>query len=320
MKKQFIKIIIILCLLGLSCARAGLAASLSARLTGRILLQVQSKGQVWYVNPTDQKRYGLGRPSQAWAIMRELSIGITNADLAKIPVGLINNTGVADNDQDGLPNDLETALGTNPNSPDSDQDGYNDLLELDNNYNPAGAGRLPIDNNFIKQNLGKIFLQIEGKGEAWYINPTDQKRYFLGRPDDAFIIMKNLSLGITNENLNQIPVGRLTTTTEQPTTQSADNSNIMGQAATAIRNNNQVKAKSLFSSNLEKIIDYTLNYLDADGRLTLANILSGSSLTSSTAEQKIYSNEVYFSLGGYEVPVKFYVQKQPDGKWLIANL
>lgn len=309
MKKQFIKIIIILCLLGLSCARAGLAASLSARLTGRILLQVQSKGEAWYVNPTDQKRYGLGRPSQAWAITRELSIGITNADLAKIPVGLINNTGVADNDQDGLPNDLETALGANPNSPDSDQDGYNDLLELNNNYNPAGAGRLPIDNNFTKQNLGKIFLQTESKGEAWYVNPADQKKYFFGRPDDAFIIMKNLSLGITNENLNQITVGRLVTSTD-----------IMEQTATAIRNNNQAKAKSLFSSNLEKIIDYTLNYLDADGRLTLANILSGSSLTSSTAEQKIYSNEVYFSLGGYKIPVNFYVKKQSDGTWLLTNL
>ncbi|MDO8593256.1 MAG: hypothetical protein Q7R92_05895 [bacterium] len=272
MSKKTIKIIV-LGLLILFCAQPGLAASLGARLTGRILLQVQSKGQAWYVDPADQKRYSLGRPSEALALMRGLGIGITNANLAKIPVGAANS----------------------PVAPD------------------------PLANNFTKQNLGKIFLQIENHGEAWYINPIDQKRYFLGSPNDAFIIMKSLSLGITDENLNQITVGWLATAV-QPASQPVNGSSIMEQAAAGIRNNDAAEVKTLFSPNQEKLIDYIFTYLNADGRLTLANILSGSSLTSSTADQKVYSNEVYFSLGSYKVPVKFYVKKQPDGSWLIANL
>lgn len=52
---------------------------------------------------------------------------------------------------------------------------------------------------------GRILLQVEQNGEAWYVNPVDNKRYFLGRPADAFEIMRNLGLGITDQDLNQIP-------------------------------------------------------------------------------------------------------------------
>ena len=37
---------------------------------------------------------------------------------------------------------------------------------------------------------GKIVLQVEQNGEAWYINPNNYKRYFLGRPNDAFALMR----------------------------------------------------------------------------------------------------------------------------------
>ena len=36
-------------------------------------------------------------------------------------------------------------------------------------------------------------------------NPVDNKRYFLGRPNDAFAIMRAFGLGITNANLSKIP-------------------------------------------------------------------------------------------------------------------
>ncbi|MDO9399626.1 MAG: hypothetical protein Q7T79_03010 [bacterium] len=305
--------------------------SLGQKLSGNILLQVESHGEGWYVNPADQKRYSLGRPAEAWTIMRNLSSGITNANLLRIPVGIISSNS-PDNDKDGLSNNIESALGTNPDDSDSDKDGYDDLTELKNNYDPLCPSNisLPIDIDFTKQHLGKIFLQIENKGEAWYINPKDKKRYFLGRPDDAFAVMKKLSLGITNKNLNKIPTKLIadvelktkTTTTiiQQPITQPTNDPTIMEQAATAIRNNDQTTAKSFFTPNMEKIIEYTLNYFNQESRLMLANILSGANLTVSTDEQKIYSAKVYFSLGGYEVPVKFYVQKQSDGKWLIMNL
>ncbi len=46
---------------------------------------------------------------------------------------------------------------------------------------------------------GRILLQVEENGEAWYVYPVDGQRYFLGRPNDAFAIMKNLSLGAKHD-------------------------------------------------------------------------------------------------------------------------
>ncbi|MEK7122231.1 MAG: hypothetical protein AAB855_00070, partial [Patescibacteria group bacterium] len=57
------------------------------KLSGRVLLQVQGSGEAWYVYPVDLKRYYLGRPSDAFRIMRELGLGISDNDLAKIPTG-----------------------------------------------------------------------------------------------------------------------------------------------------------------------------------------------------------------------------------------
>ena len=54
------------------------------------------------------------------------------------------------------------------------------------------------DLNFAKKLSGKILLQTESKGEAWYVYPGDNKRYYLGRPTDAFKLMRELGLGISN--------------------------------------------------------------------------------------------------------------------------
>src|SRR3989339_300777 len=55
--------------------------------------------------------------------------------------------------------------------------------------------------------IGYIFLQVEKNGEAWYIYPTNGKSYYLGRPTDAFKIMRELGRGITNSDLANITVG-----------------------------------------------------------------------------------------------------------------
>ena len=54
---------------------------------------------------------------------------------------------------------------------------------------------------------GKILLQVEGKGEAWYVNPADGKRYYLADGAAAFQIMRSLSVGVNNDNLRKIGVG-----------------------------------------------------------------------------------------------------------------
>ena len=174
-------------------------------LKGKIILKVQANGEAYYIHPSNSKIYYLGRPEDAFSVMRQQGVGITNTDLAKIPVGFSSLTGV-DTDGDGLPDALEEAIGTNPNSVDTDNDGYNDKSELENNFDPAkGAGaRLTIDENFANKQKGKILLEVEHKGEAWYVSPVDGKRYFLGRPADAFNVMKSLGLGISNSDFDNL--------------------------------------------------------------------------------------------------------------------
>jgi len=203
MRKKFTIFLILIFILGLTPINFSKADNLSNRLKGRILLQVESKGEAWYVSPADGKRYNMGRPNDAFNLMKKISVGITNDNLNKIQIANENLTG-QDSDNDGLSDMVEDSIGTDKNNKDSDSDGFNDKSEIINGYNPKGAGKITIDSNFAKQQSGKILLQVEGKGEAWYVNPNDNKRYFLGRPNDAFNLMRKLGLGITNNDLNKI--------------------------------------------------------------------------------------------------------------------
>ena len=127
----------------------------NAKLKGHILIQVESKGEAWYVDPSEQKRYFLGNPSDALQVIRKRGTGITNANLAKIPKKGESKVG-------------DTAL--------------------------------------RKRLAGKILLQVESKGEAWYVDPVDLKRYSLGNPKEAFQLMQQRGLGISNSNLSKILV------------------------------------------------------------------------------------------------------------------
>ena len=133
-------------IIGLSCGVVS-ANSLVDRLKGKILLQVQQNGEAWYINPENSLRYYMGRPADAFALMRTLGLGIS-------------------------------------------EDNY---FKFKNNNNTA-----PINLS------GKIILRVEKNGEAYYINPDDNKMHYLGRPADAFAIMRQLGLGITDNDLSQI--------------------------------------------------------------------------------------------------------------------
>ncbi len=147
------------------------AQDLVERVSGRILLEVERNGEAWYVDPDDNKRYFLGNPADAFQVMKQQGLGISNQDLAKIPVSQNHLIGK-----------------------DSDEDGPSSKKE----------GRLSWDEGFSQRLAGKILLQVEDRGEAWYVNPDNNHRYFLGRPADAFAIMKNLGLGIKNRDIINI--------------------------------------------------------------------------------------------------------------------
>jgi len=83
MKKNIFWLVLILAL-GFFVLNSVQAQTLAERLNGRILLQVEQHGEAWYVNPVDGKRYYLGGPSDAYNLMREKGLGITDADLAVI--------------------------------------------------------------------------------------------------------------------------------------------------------------------------------------------------------------------------------------------
>ena len=50
-------------------------------------------------------------------------------------------------------------------------------------------------------------MQVESRGEAWYLNPDDRRRYYMKDGESAYEIMRFLSLGITDENLEKIESG-----------------------------------------------------------------------------------------------------------------
>jgi len=145
MRKKFTIILVLIFVLGLTPTNLVKAEQLSARLKGRILLQVEEHGEAWYVNPKDEKKYYMADGNEAYGIMRDLGVGITNSDLEKVQT---------------------------------------------NKY-------------FAKQHSGKIFLQVEAHGEAYYID-FDGNAHYLKDGSAAYTIMRELGLGITNSDLDKI--------------------------------------------------------------------------------------------------------------------
>jgi len=128
------------------------AATVSSNLKGKILLQVESHGEAWYVNPKDGKRYYMANGDEAFQIMKTLGVGINNKDWNKVTT----------------------------------------------------------DASYRKKFIGKIFLQVESHGEAYYIG-FDGQYYYLKDGVSAFNVMKKLGLGISSANLNKIAPGSLAT-------------------------------------------------------------------------------------------------------------
>ncbi len=191
------------------------SAHAAASFSGRILLQVQERGEAWYVNPIDEKRIYLKDGDTAYQLMKKVSLGIRNADLQKIPIGysdlsrLVMRENDQDYDHDDLSDSLERAIGTDVYSEDSDADGFKDNEELRNGYNPLGAGTWRTDTRLVARLKGRLLLQIESRGEVWYLNPVDNKRYFLADGRAAYNLMRWAGLGATNATLNTISVSSL---------------------------------------------------------------------------------------------------------------
>lgn len=174
------------------------------RLKGKIILRSENRGEAYYLDPKTEEKYYLGRPADAFAVMRRQGVGIKNSDLQNIPLGLAKISG-ADTDGDGLSDAFEDAIGTDKNKADTDSDGFPDGAEIAGGYSPVAKGApAKTDRRQADRQKGRILLQVEGRGEAWYVDPADGKRYFLGRAQDAFTVMRQLGLGVGEKDFGKL--------------------------------------------------------------------------------------------------------------------
>jgi len=212
-KKVFLLTILLAFSIGLYVIKPAKAVPSPESLKGKILLQVEQNGEAWYINPKDGRRYYLKDGIQFFNIVNDLGVGITNNDINKIPIGLefIQYYAASDVDKDGLPDLFESAIGTNLNKADTDDDGFNDITEISTDHSPFihkenFSGKIT-DNSLIRHTKGKILLSVERKGEAWYVNPQNGKRYYLSSPDVAYEIMKKLGVGAQSSVIEAIDEG-----------------------------------------------------------------------------------------------------------------
>lgn len=153
----------------------------SQKLKGRILLQVESRGEAWYVHPVSAERYYMANGDEAYSIMRNFGIGITNSDLSNIQK----------------------------------------------------------DKNLAQKHAGKIFLQVEKNGEAFYVD-FDGNVNYMKDGCVAYNIMRNFGLGITNNDLEKIKFNSIQSDLEK-------------------KSNNQIfcdiESNLIYDSKIDKCID-----------------------------------------------------------------
>mgnify|MGYP001609469435 CR=1 FL=1 len=80
-------------------------------------------------------------------------------------------------------------------------DGFKDRDELAGGFSPTVKNKkINYDQAPAGRQKGKILLQVESRGQAWYVNPADGRRNFLSRPADAFNVMRRLGVGVANSD------------------------------------------------------------------------------------------------------------------------
>ncbi len=130
------------------------ATTKSTDYRGKILIQKESYNRLWYVNPTDGKRYYLRNGEMIFDVIRQLGTGISNKDIQKI------------------------ALTKNAKS----------------------------DSKLLTTFKGRFIIQVQNKGEAWYVNPTTGTRLYIKNPAEAYKILEELGTKVTDTQLKTVPM------------------------------------------------------------------------------------------------------------------
>lgn len=259
--------------------------------SGKILLDVERRGEAWYVDPVSGKRVFLANGALAYEVMRDYGLGISDADLAKIPMGFIPvkknptdvlsdlearfskcdpesasgadmlmesfrassfkavttpaieedeevftgdallcasntlrdmvvsnehlniigslfkemNRALSDSDGDRVGYNDEKQIGTSFYEADSDGDGVEDGSEIEAGRSPLGEGLVKIDMELVNRVKGRIVIQAEDAGQAWYIHPITGRRYYMATGADAYRVMSYLGAGAPSKMIDAIP-------------------------------------------------------------------------------------------------------------------
>lgn len=230
-------------------------------------------------------------------------VGINELNFKKLPLGLMD-FGLPDSDRDGLDDELEKAIGTNPLLRDTDKDGYDDKTEVANNYSPTGPNKIRIDKNLAQKLSDSYLLRVEKGGQLWHVSSRDAKAYFAGNAARKKIL---------SEKLYQAAI---IPTSTPPT----DDAALLSNLAEKIRSNDKAGVLAMFVNDYQKRIGYTMDNLSSEQKLLWANTLSGAKLASQSENEKIFIAEVYFSLNEKKIKVEYRMTKQTNGSWLISSL
>ncbi len=93
---------------------------------------------------------------------------------------------IIDTDGDGLSDESEAFLGSDPQNADTDSDGYSDKQEILNGYNPIGLGSLSENLNLsLFVNTDEHYALIYPR--AWSSNIISEKSVLFSAPDQDFV-------------------------------------------------------------------------------------------------------------------------------------
>lgn len=179
-------------------------SSLYRQLKGRIVINVEGKGEAYYIHPDKLAMIYLGVGAEAFDTLERMGRVTGRGDLGKIKAGILKPMGL-DTDHDGLSDDMEEALNTDRYNFNTDGDRWSDYTEVMNGYDPNGSGRQGLNSSYADAQSGRVLVQDANKGYMWYINPADHRKYFLSRDwVDANILIERLGVGVSDYNFYRL--------------------------------------------------------------------------------------------------------------------
>ena len=178
--------------------------ALVERLQGRFVMRSESYGQIYYLHPVAQQIYSLRNAKDFFELLNSEGRGISNLLLNKIPLDLAYLSG-KDTDNDGLPDLWEESIGTDINVTDTDNDSFNDLEELKLGFSPLQKDiAIEISPEITESVSGFLLLQVEDRGQLWYVNPANNKRILVTDIANILDILEKVALGISEENYQKL--------------------------------------------------------------------------------------------------------------------